>query len=178
MLSAFAFQAVGALVGTVVGYLILANSRARRLALDVRHRDHPGGPGGARPLLHQRQRPLADDAQGRKAEAEAEVARLLEREPPYPEGSPSGRPATASSCARRARRRLARALLEARTGAPRSSPRCRGSCRTSAPTASASSRRPSWPAIGHEISARPQCRAPDRARHPGGQGRGAARRRC
>jgi MFS transporter, putative metabolite transport protein len=84
VLSAFAFQAVGALVGTAVGYLILANMPelgawrwmyatailpaimvivGRLFISDSGHW-----------LL----------AQGRKAEAEREVTRLLARRPPYP----------------------------------------------------------------------------------------------
>jgi MFS family permease len=84
VLSAFAFQAIGALVGTVVGFLILSNLpeiRAWRwmyataivpaiLVLLGRLRISDSGHW----LM----------SQGRKAEAEAEVARLLEREPPYP----------------------------------------------------------------------------------------------
>ena len=84
VLSAFAFQAIGALVGTIVGYLILANlpeigawrwmyaTAIVPAAIVVLGRLN-----------------IADSghwlmSQGRKAEAEAEVARLLEREPPYP----------------------------------------------------------------------------------------------
>jgi MFS transporter, putative metabolite transport protein len=84
VLSAFAFQAIGALVGTVVGFLILSNlpeigawrwmyATAIVPAIAV--------------VLGRLN--ISDSghwlmSQGRKAEAEAEVARLLEREPPYP----------------------------------------------------------------------------------------------
>jgi MFS transporter, putative metabolite transport protein len=84
VLSAFAFQAIGALVGTVVGFLILANlpeigawrwMYATAIAPAV--------------LVVLGRLNISDSghwlmSQGRKAEAEAEVARLLEREPPYP----------------------------------------------------------------------------------------------
>ena len=84
VLSAFAFQAIGALVGTIVGYLILANlpeigawrwMYATAIVPAI--------------LVVLGRFNIADSghwlmSQGRKAEAEAEVARLLEREPPYP----------------------------------------------------------------------------------------------
>jgi putative MFS transporter len=84
VLSAFAFQAIGALVGTVVGFLILANlpeitawrwMYATAIVPAV--------------LVVLGRLRISDSghwlmSQGRKAEAEAEVARLLEREPPYP----------------------------------------------------------------------------------------------
>jgi MFS family permease len=84
VLSAFAFQAVGALVGTIVGYLILSNlpelsawrwMYATAIVPAV--------------LVVLGRLTISDSghwlmSQGRKAEAEAEVARLLEREPPYP----------------------------------------------------------------------------------------------
>ena len=84
VLSAFAFQAIGALVGTVVGFLILANlpeigawrwMYATAIVPAV--------------LVVLGRLNISDSghwlmSQGRKAEAEAEVARLLEREPPYP----------------------------------------------------------------------------------------------
>src|SRR5258708_23409524 len=83
VLSAFAFQAIGALVGTIVGYLILSNlpeisawrwMYATAIVPAI--------------LVMLGRRNIADSghwlmSQGRKAEAEAEVARLLEREP-YP----------------------------------------------------------------------------------------------
>ena len=86
-------------------------------------------------------------------------------------------PADEQAAAARVRRTAAGASSSRRpTGAPPSSPRCRGSCRISAPTASASSRRPSWPqTIGHEDVTAHNRQRPDRARHPGRQGRGAAR---
>jgi MFS transporter, putative metabolite transport protein len=84
VLSAFAFQAIGALVGTVVGFLILSNlpeiSAWRWMYATA---IVPG-------ILVVLGRLRISDSghwlmsQGRKAEAEAEVARLLEREPPYP----------------------------------------------------------------------------------------------
>lgn len=84
VLSAFAFQAIGALVGTMVGYLILANlphisawrwMYATAIVPAI--------------LVMLGRITISDSGQwlmskGRKAEAEAEVARLLEREPPYP----------------------------------------------------------------------------------------------
>jgi MFS transporter, putative metabolite transport protein len=84
VLSAFAFQAIGALVGTIVGYLILANlpdisawrwMYATAIMPAI--------------LVVLGRRKICDSghwlmSQGRKAEAEAEVARLLERDPPYP----------------------------------------------------------------------------------------------
>ncbi|MGH8732389.1 MAG: MFS transporter, partial [Burkholderiales bacterium] len=84
VLSAFAFQAIGALVGTVVGFLILSNlpeisawrwmyaTAILQAILVVLGRLRISDSGHW--LM----------SQGRKAEAEAEVARLLEREPPYP----------------------------------------------------------------------------------------------
>ncbi len=84
VLSAFAFQAIGALVGTMVGYLILANfphvsawrwMYATAIVPAI--------------LVVLGRLTISDSGQwllskGRRAEAEAEVARLLEREPPYP----------------------------------------------------------------------------------------------
>ena len=84
VLSAFAFQAIGALVGTVVGFLILTNlpeitawrwMYATAIVPAV--------------LVVLGRLRISDSghwllSQGRKTEAEAEVARLLEREPPYP----------------------------------------------------------------------------------------------
>jgi MFS transporter, putative metabolite transport protein len=84
VLSAFAFQAVGALVGTAIGYLILANlpevsawrwMYATAILPAV--------------LVVIGRRTICDSghwllSQGRRAEAEAELARLLERRPPYP----------------------------------------------------------------------------------------------
>ena len=84
VLSAFAFQAIGALVGTVVGFLILSNlpeitawrwMYATAIVPAV--------------LVVLGRLNISDSghwlmSQGRKVEAEAEVARLLEREPPYP----------------------------------------------------------------------------------------------
>ncbi|MBL6651095.1 MAG: MFS transporter [Reyranella sp.] len=84
VLSAFAFQAVGALIGTVVGFLILSNlpeiSAWRWMYATAI----------VPALLVMLGRLTISDSghwlmsQGRKAEAEAELARLLEREPPYP----------------------------------------------------------------------------------------------
>ena len=60
VLGAFAFQAVGALAGTAVGFLVLSVLPAtRRMAMDVRERDHSGCAGHAWPLLHCRERQLA-----------------------------------------------------------------------------------------------------------------------
>jgi putative MFS transporter len=84
VLSAFAFQAIGALVGTVVGYLILSTlpelsawrwMYATAIVPAI--------------LVVIGRLTISDSghwlmSQGRRAEAEAEVARLLEREPPYP----------------------------------------------------------------------------------------------
>jgi len=84
VLSAFAFQAIGALVGTMVGYLILANyphigawrwMYATAIVPAI--------------LVVIGRLTISDSghwlmSKGRKAEAEAEVARLLARKPRYP----------------------------------------------------------------------------------------------
>ena len=60
VLGAFAFQAVGALAGTAVGFFVLSGpAPTQRLALDVRQSDHSGRAGYAWPLLHCRERQLA-----------------------------------------------------------------------------------------------------------------------
>ena len=84
VLSAFAFQAIGALVGTVVGFLILSNLPA----ITAWRWMYATAIIPAIVVVLGRLR-ISDSghwllSQGRKAEAEAEVARLLEREPPYP----------------------------------------------------------------------------------------------
>ena len=84
VLSAFAFQAIGALFGTVVGFLILANFPEIRAWRWM----YATAIVPAIVVVLGRLR-ISDSghwlmSQGRKAEAEAEVARLLEREPPYP----------------------------------------------------------------------------------------------
>lgn len=84
VLGAFAFQAVGALVGTVIGYLILANIPelgAWRLMYAVAI--------APAALIVIARLFVTDSGQwlmsrGRRAEAERELQRLLEREPPYP----------------------------------------------------------------------------------------------
>jgi hypothetical protein len=155
VLSAFAFQAIGALVGTVVGFLILSNLP------EIGRGAGCTPPPSCRPSWSVLGRLKISDSghwlmsQGRKAEAEAEVARLLEREPPYPkEVRLADLPADEQAAAARVRRDGGwRDLFARPAGAPPSSPRCRGSCRISAPTASASSRPPSWSrTIGHEDS--------------------------
>jgi len=84
VLSAFAFQAIGALVGTVVGFLILANFP------EIRAWRWMYATAIVPAILVVLGRLRISDSghwlmsQGRKAEAETEVARLLEREPPYP----------------------------------------------------------------------------------------------
>jgi len=84
VLSAFAFQAIGALVGTVVGFLILTNLP------EIRAWRWMYATAIVPAVLVVMGRLTISDSglwlisQGRKAEAEAEVARLLEREPPYP----------------------------------------------------------------------------------------------
>jgi len=84
VLSAFAFQAIGALVGTVVGFLILSNLP------DISAWRWMYATAIVPAILVVLGRLRISDSghwlmsQGRKAEAEAEVARLLEREPPYP----------------------------------------------------------------------------------------------
>jgi MFS transporter, putative metabolite transport protein len=84
VLSAFAFQAIGALVGTVVGFLILSNLP------DIGAWRWMYATAIVPAILVVLGRLRISDSghwlmsQGRKAEAEAEVARLLEREPPYP----------------------------------------------------------------------------------------------
>jgi len=84
VLSAFAFQAIGALVGTVVGFLILSNLAE----IGAWRWMYATAIVPAILVVLGRLR-ISDSghwlmSQGRKAEAEAEVARLLEREPPYP----------------------------------------------------------------------------------------------
>lgn len=84
VLSAFAFQAIGALVGTVVGFLILSNFP------EIRAWRWMYATAIVPAIVVVLGRLKISDSghwlmsQGRKAEAEAEVARLLEREPPYP----------------------------------------------------------------------------------------------
>jgi MFS transporter, putative metabolite transport protein len=105
VLSAFAFQAVGALVGTVVGFLILSNLTeitawrwmyATAIIPAILVVLGRLGISDSGPWLM---------SQGRKAEAEAEVARLLEREPPYPkEVRLADLPADAQAAALRVRR--------------------------------------------------------------------------
>jgi putative MFS transporter len=84
VLSAFAFQAVGALVGTVVGFVILSNFAE----IEAWRWMYATAIVPAIVVVLGRLK-ISDSghwlmSQGRKAEAEAEVARLLEREPPYP----------------------------------------------------------------------------------------------
>ena len=84
VLSAFAFQAIGALVGTVVGFLILSNLPE----IGAWRWMYATAIVPAILVVLGRLR-ISDSghwllSQGRKPEAEAEVARLLEREPPYP----------------------------------------------------------------------------------------------
>src|SRR3982751_748922 len=84
VLSAFAFQAIGALVGTVVGFLILSSLPE----ITAWRWMYATAIVPAVVVVLGRLR-ISDSghwlmSQGRKAEAEAEVARLLEREPPYP----------------------------------------------------------------------------------------------
>ena len=84
VLSAFAFQAIGALVGTIVGFVILSNLPE----ITAWRWMYATAIVPAIVVVLGRLR-ISDSghwlmSQGRKAEAEAEVARLLEREPPYP----------------------------------------------------------------------------------------------
>ena len=144
VLGAFGFQALGVLVGTVVGYLILANMPQL---------------GAWRWMYATAIIPALLVAAGRFFITESGHW-LLSRGPH--ERAPSGDGAAAARATRPIRRSadpiLAPALRRTRratvatgrcsratTGARRSSPRCPGSCRISAPMASASSRRPSWP---------------------------------
>jgi MFS family permease len=145
VLSAFAFQAVGALVGTAVGYLILANMPelgawrwmyATAILPAV--------------MVIVGRLSISDSghwllSQGRKAEAEREVTRLLARRPPYPRQVrlASSRRAIVKSRAKHASKAGGN-CSRGRSGAPPSWPRCPGSCRISAHTASASSHRQSW----------------------------------
>lgn len=84
VLGAFAFQAVGALIGTAIGYLILANIPelgAWRLMYAVAI--------APAALIVIARLFVTDSGQwlmsrGRRAEAERELQRLLKREPPYP----------------------------------------------------------------------------------------------
>jgi MFS transporter, putative metabolite transport protein len=84
VLSAFAFQAVGALVGTMVGYLILANMP------DIQAWRWMYATAIIPAILVVLGRLTISDSghwlmsQGRKPEAEAEVTRLLKRNPRYP----------------------------------------------------------------------------------------------
>ena len=93
MLSAFAFQAIGALVGTVVGYLILSNLP------EIGAWRWMYATAIVPAILVVIGRFFITDSghwlmsQGRKAEAEAEVARLLRARAALPEGSAPGRPA-------------------------------------------------------------------------------------
>ena len=116
VLGAFAFQAIGALVGTVVGYVILSNLP------EIGAWRWMYATAIVPAILVVLGRLFISDSghwlmsQGRKAEAEAEVARLLEREPPYPkEVRLADLPADEQAAtARGAQRRLARALHVAR----------------------------------------------------------------
>jgi MFS transporter, putative metabolite transport protein len=84
VLSAFAFQAVGALAGTIVGFVVLTNFP------EVRAWRWMYATAIMPAILVAIGRLTISDSglwlmsQGRKVEAEAEVARLLERDPPYP----------------------------------------------------------------------------------------------
>ena len=101
VLSAFAFQAIGALVGTVVGFLILSNLP------EIGAWRWMYATAIVPALLVMLGRLTISDSghwlmsQGRQAEAEAELARLLEREPPYPKevrlACPSGEDRMAST---------------------------------------------------------------------------------
>ena len=95
---AFAFQAVGALGGTAVGYFVLvAVPEPQCLALDVRHRDH------SRLARHALAASISSKAptgctRGRDTEkAEQAASQLLLRKPQYP--------ATSCSCRSAIRRR-------------------------------------------------------------------------
>ena len=84
VLSAFAFQAIGALVGTIVGYVILANLAD----ISAWRWMYATAILPAILVVLGRQK-ICDSSpwlmsQGRKAEAEAELTRLLRREPAYP----------------------------------------------------------------------------------------------
>jgi putative MFS transporter len=97
VLGAFAFQAVGALFGTAIGYLILANIPelgAWRLMYAVVI--------APAVLIVIARLFISDSGQwlmshGRRAEAERELQRLLEREPPYPKKIHLAEVASASS---------------------------------------------------------------------------------
>ena len=144
VLGAFAFQAVGALGGTAVGYLVLSTlpeisawrwmyasaiipavlvtigrfyivESANWLSRARRNRE--GRARGEQAAGAQAAISLGDQARARDAQAAAKASR------------------------NRAMRRCSTAPI----GARRSWPRFPGSCRTSEPMASASSRRPSWP---------------------------------
>ena len=146
VLGAFAFQAVGALVGTALGYAILVSDPQ----LDAWRWMYAIVIAPATLVVIARLF-ITDSgqwlmSQGRRLEAERELQRLLEREPHYPKQvrlaeepdasrlhGAAGAAAGATSCRRR-------------TAVPPSSPPSRGSCRISGPTASASSRPPSLPA--------------------------------
>ena len=118
-------------------------ARARRLALDVRHGDRAGRPGGDRPPVHHRQRPLADGARPHDATPSASCSGCWSASRTIPSRSTWPIPSIPTRrCTAPTRAAAAGAISSTgRTAAPPSWPRCRGSCRTSAPTASASSRR-------------------------------------
>ncbi len=142
VLSVFAFQAVGALVGTAVGYVILANipeigawrwmyaTAIIPALLVIIGRFYITDSGHW--LM----------SRGRVKEAEQELGRLLAREPAYPKQVRLAEPA------RRASHAGTGGYAELFSGENRRAtmflPRSLGSCRTSAPTASASSHQPFW----------------------------------
>ena len=85
VLGAFAFQAVGALGGTAVGYAVLVLvPNLERLALDVCHRGHSRPDRHHRPFLYHRERELAALARGATDRATVAASRLLKRTPQYP----------------------------------------------------------------------------------------------
>ena len=136
VLGAFGFQALGALGGTAVGYLVLvlyptldawrwmyATALIPAIAVTV-----------GRFFIVESASWLA--VRGHHDRAEHSVSRLLAREPPIPQRSACF--ATTARLNPRAASRPSCPCSTIATAAPRSSPRSRGSSRTSAPTASAS----------------------------------------
>ena len=91
VLGAFAFQAIGALGGTAVGYGVLSDpARVVRLALDVRHRRHPGRARHRRPRFYIVESANWLAARGQVQQAEQSVRRLLRRKPQYPDRHQAG----------------------------------------------------------------------------------------
>lgn len=142
VLSTFGFQALGALVGTLAGYLILRADTS----LDDWRWMYASALVPALIVLGGRffitQSPAWLMWRGRRAEAERSMMDLLRRTPPYPQSIVLR---DSSSAGPGAETPGWRALFPAVTAAPPCWPRFHGSCRTSRLTVSASSHRPFSP---------------------------------